>query len=431
MKNNNKVIVLEILIFQILLLVVSYSFGNSRMATAPIPFKGTATGGELILTRRTSERNMPIVSIQTQAGESAESVAERLAKYIHDNNDSEYFNRWVSARGGVLKGLWGGAGNYFLAGTEMGLGIPLPAYSFSCTYNEKTNTLSLNWENPPGGYDKIQALGPELKGNATSCTTDLDEWSHVPDINNFNILLIGINNETYVDEEYCRLASVIGAIHISNKGRVQEEIFGIPFKNGVTPNWKAWSVEGVKQEQMVEGSIRKNYLNNKINRYEKHKQLTSDPSTKPFYQLIKTGQQGGTAGIYRQFLGLIGGHTYRLSARLSTLESDSNKNNWSYSLHAVADRKGKGKLNETQMAGLVALPNGKKGLDAGRIANYDSSKNTKGEFEATSTDVTLPQDSNSITVWLRLTGENTNGVGFDWIRLEDLGRKASPGGGEK
>lgn len=49
---------------------------DSRMGTAPIPFSGVATGGELILAWA-SRQNMPIVAIQTQPGESAESVAER------------------------------------------------------------------------------------------------------------------------------------------------------------------------------------------------------------------------------------------------------------------------------------------------------------------------------------------------------------------
>ncbi len=82
--------------------------------------------------------------------------------------------------------------------------------------------------------------------------------------------------------------------------------------------------------------------------------------------------------------------------------------------------KGAGKLTENQMAGLAALPDGKKGLDAGRIINYQPGKNTENKFIANSADITLPADSNSITVWLRLSGKNISGVGFDWISLEDL-----------
>ena len=34
-------------------------------------------------------------------------------------------------------------------------------------------------------------------------------------------------------------------------------------------------------------------------------------------------------------------------------------------------------------------------------------------------DITIPEGFDSITVWLCLTGLSPNGVGMEWIRLED------------
>ena len=426
-KRNDRIWIFKMLVLPVLC-ACCWGTGNNdtkmTMLTSSIPFNGVATGGELIVAN-VSGQNMRIAAIQTQPGESAESVASRLAEYINDNNPFGWNTggrKIVSAEGGVLMGLGGGMGNYILAGTEMGLGIPSPAYSLTCTFDAKTNTVSLTWENPPGGYDKIESLGPVLKGNATSVTRDLNKWSHPPDTNDWDIRIISINNDLSTPFRGCRLASIAGAIHVSNGGGVQEELFGIPFRDGVAPNWKPWSVGGIPQKQFVEGLVRSELVNT-INNKEQGRQLTINPTTKPFYQLIKTPPQGGSVGICRRFLGLLPGHTYRLSARLNTLEMNSNNPDWSFSLHAVADRKGTGKLTENQMAGLAALPDGEKGLTAGRIAYYGPGITTKGEYVTHSANITLPQDSNSITVWLRHTGKGTSGVGFDWIRLEDLGVK--------
>jgi len=70
------------------------------------------------------------------------------------------------------------------------------------------------------------------------------------------------------------------------------------------------------------------------------------------------------------------------------------------------------------------LPSGQTGPEAGRITEFGPGKLTaKNEYEIRSADITLPEDSDSITVWLRHTGKGTSGVGFDWIKLEDLSAK--------
>jgi hypothetical protein len=58
-------------------------------------------------------------------------------------------------------------------------------------------------------------------------------------------------------------------------------------------------------------------------------------------------------------------------------------------------------------------------------------RGTNDQFEQISTgmpdkngqaisDITLPPDADTITVWFRHTGDNTSGVGFDWIKLKDV-----------
>ncbi len=76
------------------------------------------------------------------------------------------------------------------------------------------------------------------------------------------------------------------------------------------------------------------------------------------------------------------------------------------------------------MAGLEAILSGETGLQVARIAEHGPDTLTaKNEYVIHSADITLPEDSNSITVWLRHTGKGTSGVGFDWIKLEDLSAK--------
>jgi hypothetical protein len=90
----------------------------------------------------------------------------------------------------------------------------------------------------------------------------------------------------------------------------------------------------------------------------------------------------------------------------------------------MPDKPDKKELTANQMSGLEVLPNGETGPQAGRIAEYGPGKLTvKDEYIIHSADITLPEDSNSITVWLRHTGKGTSGVGFDWIKLEDLNAK--------
>ena len=361
--------------------------------------------------------------MHTIQDEPAESVVERLAELINMTDSFEWSipvgYLQVNANNGILKNLIGGRNTYILAGNETGLGIPKPPISLSCAYDIDGDSIVINWENPEGGYDEISVLlnwsnynhrgGKTLPGSAeriiiqrTDCPVNL---------NDLDVWVFGFK---------AGVPSNAGAIHLSNKGRAQEELSGIPYSEGVSPNWKVWTTDDAIQSKKNLMSLRQNDLcHTKGKRYNPVK----NPSQKPFKQILKTPAKGGAMGIYRQFFGLIPNHTYKISARLNTFEMDPKDSSWSYSFHAVADLPGVSDLTGQQMAGLASLPDGKSGAQAGRIAEFGQGVTTMGKYEMHSAEITLPQDSNSITVWLRCSGKITSGVGFDWAKLEDLGQQ--------
>lgn len=346
----------------------------STFGTTEYQFQGVASGGRLILAE-SFNRNARFISIQTYAGESAESVASRLAEAINQTNPFE----WGGVRlgdtpahssGATLSGLLGGGkAGYMFAGSETGLGIPDPPLSVSCIYDQDKDQILVNWVNPTGGYDRISvgmnwdrnswSGGGRVQGQLTSFVIDRKSYRHPIDINDLYVYVIGFRNE---------LPSNAGAIHVSSGGRVQEELFGIPFKNGVAPNWKLWAIDSASQNKIVEGLVRSDFVNTESNR-RRNKPLRS-ASRKPFYQVIKTPKQGGTAGIWRKFLGLPAGHTYRISARVNSLEMDSAQGDWTFSLHAAHNGPSGSDLTTQQLAGLDALPDGSIGPTAGRFAHY-------------------------------------------------------------
>ncbi len=407
--------------------------GKMWQAQCCITFTGEVLGGTLIMSENLG-RNVPYVAIETKAGEPVEKVIERLANTIEDTNpfdwmitppsDRKFKEKIVTSSGGELQGLVGSCIQYMTAGTEAGLGIPQPPHSLTANYDPNLKKIELKWVNPPGGYDSIRVRinwsnydhsgGDSLSGNSENYVIDLDKF--LVNTSDLDILVIGVRND---------IPSNAAAIHVNNN--IQEELYGIPFTSGLAPNWQSWILDVNGGKISPQMGVRNELTVAKGHRYNPI--TTADK--KPFYQIINTSNKGGTGGVFRKFIGLTPGNTYRLSARLSILKADTNEKGWSYSLHATADKAGIEKLTENQMAGLASLPDGKSGPQAGRLKVLDSTSLTGGKYEECSSDITLPEDSNSITVWLRLTGKNASTVGFDWIRLEKLCRKASPGGGIK
>lgn len=314
-------------------------------------------------------------------------------------------------------------GGYIFAGTERGLGIPEPPLSLSCSYDSERDEVALRWVNPAGGYDSILVLlnwsnydhrgGDSIGGAATSFV--IDRKKRPVDVKDLDVWVIGYRDN---------IPSNAAAIHLS--GNSQEELYGIPFSNNVAPNWRAWVIGGEPDTVEFGQGVRRKFLHLEGKRYNPIRRA----ATKPFYQVIKTNSANVRGGVFRKFLGLKPGHTYRISGRLNTFEMDSAKRDWALSLHAAHNSLGGAELRVEQLSGLAALPDGSKGAAAGRIASYEPKLTTNGTWQELSTgkawrgskvaDIKLPAGVDSITVWVRHSGADSTGVGIDWVKLEDV-----------
>lgn len=285
-----------VFLINLLLLSVSQGFSKEKpvLATTEITLKGNAKGGVLALIHIIN-RNSRCVSISTQPGESSESVAKRLAAIINDSNPFE----WGGGHFEVIAkdssfSLLGHAGTYAFTGTEMGLEIPEPLTSLSGKYDMDNKQVILNWQNPPSGFDKIFIVkgvlpGPRFRmiaGSEEKYVYELGNWEIRPI---YYFCVIGTRDG---------VPSSPGAIYLDNNS--QQELFGIPFTNGVAPNWTTWVMGGEKNAVRFEQGVRKEYVDTKG--------LASNtidyPDTKPFYQVIKITSPGAIAGVKESFLDL-------------------------------------------------------------------------------------------------------------------------------
>ncbi|MHC4444287.1 MAG: hypothetical protein ACYTA5_16950 [Planctomycetota bacterium] len=408
----------------LLLLPVSRGFSQEKsvLATTKITLKGNAKGGILTLVI-IPHRHCFYVSISTEPGESSESVARRLADIINNSNPFKWGGGTFEV---IVKDssftLLGQPGSYAFAGTEKGLGIPEPPTSLSGMYDVENEQIILNWQNPASGFDRICIAEYAFPWPTYSMITGSEEKYvyQLKDkkINSTYFFVIGIRDG---------IPSSPAAIRLTVNA--QEELFGIPFYNGVAPNWTAWFLGNddkvMRYEQANTGRVKKDI------RYgwrPIHK-----PEDKPFFQIIKTRSPSVTGGVCRKFLGLKPGRTYRLYTRMNTFKMDSVQANWSFSFHAVPHGKAV-TLSSEQMAGTAPLPNGSAGVLAGQVVSYGPGSTTKGLFAERSTeksgpnsqvlDVTLPPGAEVITVWFRYSGpSSSSGVGFDWIKLRDITTK--------
>lgn len=371
---------------------------------------GTAEGGVVSLMEV-----VPIyagfVSVVTTQGESAETVLNRLADELC-RSDLFNWGRPLQPRPQFLKVT----GNtltlpsvgfpYGLSGTDKGFAIPKPVLSVSGRYDAEKRQVSLFWINPPETYDAIVVCGKILPPNTTSCVFACEP-------SNREYIFFGLVRGKRADTFSPPASIVIGT-------NSQEELDTFPFYMGIAPNWSSWSdstnSDAVKCEQGIKPDV--------------DMRVRGDPWDKPLYQLIKTTQAGVQGGVWRRFLGLKPGHTYKIEVRVNTLQMDACTNAWSFSVHAAYDDPSGKALTAAQMAGTAALPDGSIGPAAGRIALYGPGTTTRGEWKKRSTDkpgpglkiknITLPENVTSITVWLRHSGAGSTGVGMDWIRVEDV-----------
>lgn len=415
------------------ILITPTSSGSVYLQSEPsttikytLPLKRTASGGSLVLARARLP-NQGYVSIQTSSGESAESVARRLADAVNALNESpEHWRRFWSGgyRGVATEGsvrLAGGV--YTLSGTEKGLGIPQPPLSLSCAYEKSGDKVVLRWINGPDEYDYIlvncfwndfdHANTVRVGGTTTSLT--IDRKKKPLNVNDMAFHVIGVRD---------KVPSNAASVDVSENGNCQAETYGIPFTGGVAPNWTAWSTApAIGASALQQGE-----------RYPESRAYNPAValSTKPYYQKIRAPAGGTVHGVWRKFLGLTGGHTYRLTTCLSTLEMDAVKGDWSLSVCAAPNGADGKNLTVQQLAGLAGLPNGGKGPEAGRIFHYGPGSTTGGMWEVALTGhkpflkpavphITLPEGVDTITVWIRFSCSDPNGqVAFSGVKLEDI-----------
>jgi hypothetical protein len=198
-------------------------------------------------------------------------------------------------------------------------------------------------------------------------------------------------------------------------------LYGIPFTDNVAPNWKAWTSAEKVEKSSFECTEKYPDMRNSVD--------VETLLTTPFYQALGATAGGVTHGIYRKFLGLTPGHTYRLAACVSTLDMDSVTSPWSFSICATPNRSGDPDLTPEQMSGGDALPNGP---TPAYVASFSPGRTTKGQFSFLFTGernekgeevghITLPPATDSITVWLRFSCSEAQGkVAFSGVMLEDV-----------
>lgn len=375
-----------------------------------ITLNGTAAGGVLSLTQV-----LPVyagfVSVVTTQGESAEMVVRRLADEIcrSQSLNLDYTAdpcRFLKVTSNTLTLPTSGSVLYCFAGTDKGFVIPKPVSSVSGSYDAERRQVSLSWINPPEQYDAIQVGSLTFPPNTTNCVLACTPSKSKR-----------ISVGAVMGKRGGSLSPPASVIITTNS---QEELDTFPFYMGLAPNWSSWSDSTNAGAVICEQGIK----------HDVDFRVRGDPWDKPLYQMIRTTQAGVQGGVWRRFLGLKPGHTYKVEVRLNTLQMDACTNEWAFSFHAAHDHPDGSGLSVAQMAGKAALPDGTKGPEAGQVALYGPGVTTNGEWRKRSTDkpgpglkiknITLPENVTSITVWLRHSGANSTGVGMDWIRLEDV-----------
>ena len=378
----------------------------SRSLRYCIALNGTASGGNLYLVERPQGFTPNYVTVKTSPGDPAEYVVDQLASELRT---SGRIARGAEAEGRILKGLPLVLGFHAFAGTETSLGVPPPPLFPSGSYDSKANQVTLRWINPRDGYNFPLCDFNEMPANATECLVNMKGRNpQAP------FLVIGIRNG---------VPSNFAVINVSRNA--QEELECLPFYNGVMPNWSSWSTSSKPGDAQFEQGTKAG-----VDLVE-HQRLPikiNAPDNKPFYQLIKTSEANVQAGVWRKFLGLTPGHTYRFFARLNTLAMGYANGEWSYSLRAAHNAAGGADFTSDQLSGKAPLPDGSLGPGAARIAEYGPRKTTEGQWIQHATgdknsgvkDITLPDGVDTITVWVRHSGADSSGVGIDWVKLEDV-----------
>jgi len=390
-----------------------------------------------------TQRAVEILSLDTLAGESAEEIIQRFSSKIDDisweflpvggKNPDPLLKPCIEGKTTLFLPGPSAAYSHAFSGTETGLGIPAPPTSVSGSYRLETKECVFEWRCPSKGYDNLEDglhAGHKIsESTAVPLKTTHDYGFRMMHERGYDDLwIMGRRNG---------VPSNVAAIRVTSCA--QEEFYSIPFTNGIAPNWAFWTYGDddtvVKFEEGRREPFR-NYPNGPI--------IVEEPGQKEFYQIIKSKDASASGGIFRHFFTLVPKHTYRLYIRVNTLEmrqvelseSMDSQAEWSFSIHMVANKSGEREnLTSEQMAGFSPLPDGTTGIEAGQMLCYGSETTTGGKWIEHNTgdkrpggivgDITLPEDCDTITVWLRVSGNIASGVAMDWIKLEDLTVKAA------
>jgi len=401
-----------------------------------VEMTGTARGGCLKLVCEPATGKYKTCEVETFAGQTGDQVAEALQKVLESTPGVQ--NPVRKENKVYLPWGWG----YYLAGSETGFKL-IQAPQFVTFTIVDDHHARVNWlpEDNPGIIVVFQSailfepapltVGESLAGK----TWFANEESESSVLNEGELKVRSrLNYEHFFPPPMIfDLSSRPTRIYVS--GRRQEDLDNVPFYGSVMPNWVAWSPVGFE-----EGALRL-YQGEKAEVPEPDRFLisASSPDTKFTCQMFEipkdtTAETVGVepavvvdGGVYRRYLGLIPGHTYRVFGRFNTFESDPAAGDWRLSFHGCADPPGQG-LTVAQLSGKEPLPSGATLPDGVRIASFGTKgQTTNGKWMQVSTgspgacaDIEIPEGSTSLSAWVRITGTTPNRFGMDWSALEDV-----------
>jgi hypothetical protein len=394
-----------------------------------IDLVGEAKGGVLSLVCEQSGMEYEICSIKTTPSQSGAEVAKLLVEALHASPVPDF--KIVVCDGAKIYLTFD---PYYFTGSETGFAVPTPLRFITVNYLPKVDQLTFNWipdeqeayvVTGGSGGDVVPARAGVATFDKFASRAHVDMRtgaSVIPNPQDLAFLIAKVRSPFIPTTD---LAPRFVRIHVC--GTRQEDLDNVPFYGNVGPNWEAWCPAGFQ-----EGDLRL-YQGEKSEVPEKDRSLAfaSSPDAKFYCQMfeIRNGVPA-EGGIYRRYLGLIPGHSYRAYARFNTFEAKAEAGDWSISFHACADPPGQG-LAVGQLAGRDALPNGATGPDAARIVIFkNGGETTEGKWVKVATgmqggqpsgsDITIPEGSTSLSAWVRVKGSTSSRLGMDWSALEDV-----------
>lgn len=436
----------------ILMLCISLCASALDSFVRPIFYPGEPSGGILrfgILARGYLPEQVNVVdyvSVLTCKSDTKASIARKLADGLTEagfldrvipvvDQRPDYFD--LPDRERVLTGpdkdtLLLEAGmrpGYMSSGTESGLGILPPPYSMTVQVESGTRGAVLYWQDISTSSRETEALVNNIPVSSfpDSVAAETGRWKVVlPELcRDATVQTWFLFSYARGTEEQPQRLVPSNAVAMTLLSGGQEELYDIPFYLSIAPNWRQWNAGQNHKVTYAEG----------VRNTDAPKRVTVDhPDQKVFYQIISSSERDAVGGVFRHFLGLASRRKYRVSVRVSTLDNGKSKEDsagsetWSYSIHVTPNTMPSvDGLKPEQFAGAASLPDGTCGPDAGKIACFGPDSLTDGNWVVVRTgdagavrDIDTGDRFDSITVWLRVSGEVPKGVGMDWIRLEEV-----------